>query len=522
MRPSRIVAALSAALALAGTHPACAERPARDPLLPLVRRMDRYLQQHEVDGVTMDSRYDINPSEAIRMSVVCQILGYVELYRARPTARYRREIVEHTDYLIGRLNDVRSWTPFDGMLGDCLWAAYATTREARFLPAAQDVADELLAIPTGECILNGGLMVAMAMAEDARVTGDPAALAKAHAILAQLPPFQNADGSFPHWCGGTEDIHYTGWMSQELILLGRMIDDPVIEQALTGTHRFLEDRVDDQGRSHYEGPCTPDDQGCTRYYTSRASGCSIDYDTRGWTVEPGYTALLFDHAHSAKYLPVMRFLVSLENRGTFPDLWDYWPPPDDPEYPWTIADTSVANMSIIFWSMATIVSGRAAADPGTAAELTALDADPLPDATPARSPQPAPGAHHRWSVVDSLLIAGASPWAHSVAARAPRPITASVERAAPPPGLQMAAGQGTVREGCTFILTLNRPSEVVLTLHDLAGRRVRVLRESLTAGTHLLAWDARDAQGRTCMPGTYFAVARAGPLQAPRRVLLLP
>ena len=43
---------------------------AQDSVVGLVRRMRRYFETHEVDGVTMDSRYAINPSEAIRQSVV--------------------------------------------------------------------------------------------------------------------------------------------------------------------------------------------------------------------------------------------------------------------------------------------------------------------------------------------------------------------------------------------------------------------------------------------------------------------
>ena len=75
------------------------------------------------------------------------------------------------------------------------------------------------------------------------------------------------------------------------------------------------------GKSRFVEPC-PGVPGCVQYYYSRATGCSYDYDTRGWTVEPGYQALLLDHFRSRQYRPVMRFLLSLENRGTFS-----WPHP---------------------------------------------------------------------------------------------------------------------------------------------------------------------------------------------------
>jgi len=60
-----------------------------DPLAPMVRRTDDYLQQFEVDGVTMDWRYSVIPSEEIRQTVVCQLLAYVELARLDPRPRLR-------------------------------------------------------------------------------------------------------------------------------------------------------------------------------------------------------------------------------------------------------------------------------------------------------------------------------------------------------------------------------------------------------------------------------------------------
>ncbi len=50
------------------------------------------------------------------------------------------------------------------------------------------------------------------------------------------------------------------------------------------------------------------------------------------------------------------------------------------------------------------------------------------------------------------------------------------------------------------------PGVVELSLHDVAGRRVRTLIDGrLGAGSHLLEWDGRDNQGRPLAPGVYFA-----------------
>lgn len=439
---------LTALLALALAGPARAER---DPLIPMLLDLDRYFQAHEADGVTMDSRYDINPSEAIRQSVVCQVLGYAELFKVERTERVRNEIVEHTDYLIAHLDPIRSYTPFDGMLAYALLAAYEATGEARFLASGTILVDEVKAIPTGQCVLNGGLMVAMATAAYANLTGDAVARQKTSDILTMLEAYQNDDGSFPHWCGGSKDIHYTGWMAEELIHLERMTGDLRIEPMLSRMRDFLEARVDANGRTHYEEPC-PGQPGCTRYFYSRATGCSFDYDTRGWTVEPGYSAMLFDHFGSSRYLPTIRFLESLENGGAIPDLWGYWPPPEDPEYPWTIADTSVANMSIVFWTLAGIATGR----------------------------------HRVWA-------------AHG--AELEQELGVAVLRAAYP---------NPAREVSTIRWTLSRPADATLDIHDVAGRRVRRLIEGpLAAGEHETRWDLRDDRGRACRDGSYFAILRA-------------
>jgi hypothetical protein len=466
-----IVAAAIAPLG-PGSAPAAGAAPGRDPLPAMIRRIDRYLRHHEVDGVTMDWRYAVSPSEEIRQTVVCQILAYAELYRLRPTPPLRREIVEHADFLLARLNEIRSHGPFDGMLSYSLFAAYETTGEARFLAAARDVGDEMLAIPTWQCVLNGGLMVAMGTALDARLTGNELAARKSSDILSQLESYQNADGSFPHWCVGSRDIHYTGWMAMELIHLERMTGDPTIAPMLARMTAFLEDRIAPDGRAIYEEPC-PDGSECTLYYDSRRTGCDFDYDTRGWTVEPAYCALLFDHERSPKYEPVIRFLDSLEDGGTFADLYGYWPPPTDPEYPWTIADTSVVNMSIIFWALTTAWTDRVAR--GDAASTLELE--------------------------DETTGPGDA-------------------RGAVPLGLDVAPNPAPGR--CTFRFSSTSGESVSLALHDARGRFVRRLEPVVgSSGAHVAEWDGRDSAGREVPSGTYFARLRAGAVEANVRVTIV-
>ena len=52
---------------------------------------------------------------------------------------------------------------------------------------------------------------------------------------------------------------------------------------------------------------------------------------------------------------------------------------------------------------------------------------------------------------------------------------------------------------------------VSLVVHDLAGRRVRVLHVGpMAGGRHEMTWDGRDDRGDGVSSGTYFAVLRAG------------
>lgn len=430
-----------------------------DAVAPLVVRMDRYLQQHEVDGVTMDWRYDVSPSEEIRQTVVCQLLAYVELYRLQPRQRLRDDIVQHADFMIGRLADIRSYTPFDGMLAYALLGAYEATHETRFLTVGTQVTNDLVAIPTEQCVLNGGLMLAMATAEYAHLTGNAAAAQKTSDILGLLGAYQNADGSFPHWCPGSRDIHYTGWMAMELIHLDRLTGDARIPGFLASMTSFLAGRIGTDGRAIYEQPCPGGPPGCMEYFYSRATGCGYDYDSRGWTVEPSYCVLAFDHMANARLSITLQFLLSLESGGTFEDLYAYWPPPEDPEYPWTIADTSVVNMSIIFWAMATVLTDRAAR--GTPETLV------LYDDTLTEVPPPAPG---------------------------------------PPPLLTLTVGPNPARGTCTLRFTLPHADPARVEVWDAGGRRVRAFPAAWRApGPHAEAWDGLDDAGRPAPSGVYWA-----------------
>ena len=63
----------------------------------------------------------------------------------------------------------------------------------------------------------------------------------------------------------------------------------------------------------------------------------------------------------------------------------------------------------------------------------------------------------------------------------------------------------------TIPYSLASPSQVELSVYDVAGRRVRVLvRESLKAGRHIILWDGRDDDGSELASGVYFYRLRLG------------
>jgi hypothetical protein len=64
---------------------------------------------------------------------------------------------------------------------------------------------------------------------------------------------------------------------------------------------------------------------------------------------------------------VLGFLDSIEDGGVVPDRWEGPIDPEDPYYPWTAADTSVVNMSLLFWSLAAMPPSH-----GPAAHVTRM------------------------------------------------------------------------------------------------------------------------------------------------------
>ena len=64
---------------------------------------------------------------------------------------------------------------------------------------------------------------------------------------------------------------------------------------------------------------------------------------------------------------------------------------------------------------------------------------------------------------------------------------------------------------------------VLLTVHDMAGREVRVLAagEVMAAGPNSVSWDGRDQAGRQSPSGSYLVKLEAGDKRSMRKITLL-
>lgn len=531
MSPRRValLLALSCAVACAAApraHAATGEP--RDTLTAMLRRIDRFLHRGEADGVTLDPRSLQNPPEEIRLSVVPQLLAYCELYRVSQSRAHYDDIVARADFLANHFETITSGTAADGMLGYALLSAYEITGDPRYWMPAATIVRESLQLRGFGLKLNWGLMAALALAKYHQLDGDLLALARAREIVRGVALSQNGDGSLPHLCERTKDVHYTAWMSMELIQLYPILKDPLITRMLTGTYGFMRERMGEDGVTRYEDP---PELGHAGYYYGPANGCRGDYDTRGWVNELGYQAILFDHFADARYSAAMDRLLRLEDRGSFPDKWGYFPDLDDPIYPWAAGTQSVIRTSVVFWSLAALYADRE--QRGPARYFGAQVATVLPEGSAQ--------AGEAVSLIEAL--GGGFPWSpgrvflgEAVPDTMPAPPRAA-EVSAPGGGALLpsavpsgAAGDqgpnlalsvsGPARGAVAIRFSLSAQDAASLRIYDVAGRGVRELWHGAAGpGENHVVWDGRDDTGRGVPPGLY--IVRLATRGAARNARLL-
>jgi glucuronoarabinoxylan endo-1,4-beta-xylanase len=74
----------------------------------------------------------------------------------------------------------------------------------------------------------------------------------------------------------------------------------------------------------------------------------------------------------------------------------------------------------------------------------------------------------------------------------------------------------------TIRYSLNKPSEVILTIRNVAGQRVRTLQNTFqSAGVYSVVWDATDDNNRPVGPGVYFYQLEAGGKNIQKKMVLI-
>jgi hypothetical protein len=502
----------------------------------IIQRISSYLHSNEVDGVTPDPRNLQNPSEANRLTIVPQLLAYYELYRSKPIQSYHDDIVSRADFLLQHFDEVTNRTAFDGMLGSALLSAYEVTGDRRYFDKGSIIVQQCMGLYGWRNTLNWGLMSGLALAKYYRLTGDPDAARKLREIIESLPLYQNADGSFPHYCPGSRDVHYTAWMAMELIVIKRDYSCPTMDRLLERMFAFLSRRVDPQGVTTYQEPCPGGAPGCWFYYYGLGTGCGVDYDTRAWVNELGYSALVFDYFRDGKYNDVIGYLYQLEDRGRFADKWDYMPPISDPLYLWASAEPSVVRTSVVFWSLARIYSDRETAAPRNyAANHVPRSSSGKVEDPAARDPDAPDSSSWQFALEDTNLVDWTGrPRDRGADATPPdgRPTRVPVGPAA---GAKFETAEidhsgvrlEPVRPGpapgafeARFFLP--REGGVSLAVFDATGRRVRELVSgSLPGGAHSASWDGQDDAGVAAPSGVYFVRLHAASITMARRIALV-
>jgi flagellar hook assembly protein FlgD len=93
-----------------------------------------------------------------------------------------------------------------------------------------------------------------------------------------------------------------------------------------------------------------------------------------------------------------------------------------------------------------------------------------------------------------------------------------------PPSSRIALGPAIpnpFNPSTTLSFNISIPGPVLISVHDLNGRRIRVLLdENRQSGSHQVTWDGRDGSGRTVASGTYFVRLSSGGASSVAKVVL--
>jgi FlgD Ig-like domain len=100
---------------------------------------------------------------------------------------------------------------------------------------------------------------------------------------------------------------------------------------------------------------------------------------------------------------------------------------------------------------------------------------------------------------------------HSYFAAIVKPSAVGVDEPALTKPLRLFSSPNPFTHTSALRFTLQRASEVSLTIYDVSGRLVRELEKGRRAhGPHRFAWDGRDRRDNEVEPGIYFVKLTAG------------
>lgn len=308
--------------------------------------------------------------EVLRLNVVSQALGYLNLYQKYRTTAYRKEALDRVNYLYNLGDQALGNGPRDGMIGYTFLRAYQLVGDNRYRDAGLQQAERCLNGPQNDMTMNGGLMCALNLGAAYQLTGNLAYRDLSRAVVQRTAPKQFPDGALPHLPSraGGENTSYTAWVGVELFNL-RSGDpgDPNADIMLPKIVGFLLNRVNADGSINYQ-----DADGT--YYSDPGNA-----DSRWWTNElPAIAYNLYAGGYTAKASAGLEYLfrwrMKADDLGGYPDKYANV----DPNNIWEIGRPSVVRTSLIFWYLTMFASTPTCSlGPTVSCTVTPSDCNPL-------------------------------------------------------------------------------------------------------------------------------------------------
>jgi len=312
--------------------------------LPIeIQATEGFLRAHKVGLTTPDPRPLTPIAEVIRLNVVPQALGYLNLYRSTHNPRYLQEAKDRLTYLQQVGPTVYGGGVRSGMVGYAFLLGYELSGDSTYKTDGLRIADDCVLQNDHDAVMNGGLMCGFHLTLAYRLTQQPEYQTAARDIIERTAIYQRSNGGFPHQPDQTSTsmTSYTAWMATELLLMRQ--DDPyndLNDLLLSRVLPFLEQRVNANGTINYK-----DANGS--YYEDPGNG-----DGRYGTSEVIYIAYdLYAGGRVQAANRALRFFFSTGltgvHRGSYPDKYKNI----NPENIWETAGPSVVRTSINFWYM---------------------------------------------------------------------------------------------------------------------------------------------------------------------------